>query len=145
MGFFLADFVPGSPEDQFLKQLAKEEQQRQKRREENAVADDILSKLRNVSDSLTMSSIGSKTGDKSDLSAIFDSMKLDERWTFQQGDDAAWIGYKLNQVSEADRKRLAEKAAFANIFKSPSNSKGNEYDGGDVVYLYHYIPKTFKW
>ena len=82
---------------------------------------------------LMRSSIGSKTGED-DLKAAFDSLKLDERWTFQQTDRAAWIGYKLNDVSAADRKRLAEKASFANLYKSPSIDRGNEYDGGDVVY-----------
>ena len=48
-------------------------------------------------------------------------------------------------VSDADCQKIASKAGFSNLFKTTDKNDANVYDGGDVVFLYDYVPKTFKW
>jgi len=144
LGFVGHDFVAPSEGTKFMNQLAKEELERQKQIKENAVANNIIMKLRSAEQTLLMFSVqGQIKMEDYDLGAVLNSQEqireklgdayADGHWIFQSKDKKWWIGYKLDGVSEADRQRLAKMAPSSNLFKA--TDKSDVYDGGDVVFM----------
>lgn len=157
LGFVGHDFVAPSEETKFMNQLAKEELERQKQIKENAVANGIIARLQQASLDLSMFRMKNRKeiGENYDLGAALNTLErireklgdtyADGRWIFQSNVAGWWIGYKLDGVSDADRQKIASKAGFSNLFKTTDKNDANVYDGGDIVFLYDYVPKTFKW
>lgn len=155
--FFWRDFIAPSEETKLMNQLAKEELKRQKQFKDDVVANSIISRLQQASLALSMFRMknSKEIGENYDLGAALNTLErireklgdtyADGRWIFQSNVAGWWIGYKLDGVSEADRQKIASKAGFFNLFKTTDKSDANVYDGGDVVFLYDYVPQTFKW
>lgn len=145
LGFVGHDFVAPSEGTKFMNQLAKEELERQKQIKENAVANNIIMKLRSAKATLLVFSIqGQIKMEDYDLGAALNSQEqireklgdtyADGHWIFQSKDKKWWIGYKLNDVSEADRQKLVQRASSSELFKSVNEDDG-VYDGGDIVFM----------
>ena len=142
--FFWRDIAPNE-ETKLIKQLAKEEQDRQKRIKEDAVTNVIIMKLRSAKATLLIFSMqGQIKMEDYDLGAALNSQEqireklgdtyADGHWIFQSKDKKWWIGYKLNDVSEADRQKLVQRASSSELFKSVNEDDG-VYDGGDIVFM----------
>lgn len=146
LGVFGRDFI-----------VANERQKIEAQKAEEAVATSIIVRLEQASTDLSMFRMknSKEIGENYDLGAALNTPErireklgdiyADGRWVFQSNAAGWWIGYKLDGVSDAVRQKIASQARFSNLFKATDKSDANVYDGGDIVFLYDYVPKTFKW
>ena len=152
LGFMGRDFFVPKEETKLMNQLAKEEQDGQKRVKEEAPAVNIIAQLRQASSTLSMFYMknSKEIGENYDLGAALATPELireklkdyvrdpdmynDGHWIFQGKGKKWWIGYKLDGVSEAVRQKLVQQASFSNLYKTVNEDDG-AYDGGDVVFM----------
>lgn len=143
--FFVWRDIASNEETKLIKQLAKEEQDRQKRIKEDAVANVIIMRLRSAKATLLIFSMqGQIKMEDYDLGAALNSQEqireklgdtyADGHWIFQSKGKKWWIGYKLHDVSEADRQKLVQRASSSELFKSVNEDDG-VYDGGGIVFM----------
>ena len=134
-----------------MEQLAEEEQDRQKRIKEDAVANSIIMKLQSTQATLLIFSMKERIKmEDCDLGTALATPELvreklkdhvkdpdmynDGHWIFQSSGGKWWVGYKLDDVPKADRQKLVQRASFSNLYKTVNEDDG-AYDGGDVVFM----------
>ena len=145
LGIFGHGLIAPSEEQRLADQLTKEMKQREQRVKDERVAVSIELRLISATDSLSMFRLQHQReiDENYDISAVLDTPDhirehlsehfADGKWTFYgKGKSDWWVGYRLDDVSSADRKRLAERASLNDLRKALD---GEAYDGREVVYV----------